>query len=220
MKRINIVISTLIFSDLILFFALGLLTPIYGIFILEHIEGSSLEVIGTATSVFWIARVASVIPISRKLDKLKGEKDEYFAVLTGTFAMALLPLLYIFATKPVHIYLIELCKGTATALAVPAWRILFTKFVDRQLIGYEWSFEDACVGIATAASAIIGAVIADMFGFKILFCMVSAMGIIAALFLTRLYKEKRIKTSQNNILQLLFQDTTSESAPLKIDTIK
>jgi MFS family permease len=220
MKRINLVISTLIISDLFLFFGLGLLSPIFGVFVLDHIQGSSLEVVGIATSVYWLARVVSVVPVSWLLDRLKGEKDEYYAVLVGTFTMALLPLLYIWADQPAHIYLIELGKGVANSLAVPAWRILFTKFVDRNLIGFEWSFEDVCVGLATALSAYIGAVIADSFGFKILFVMVSFISILGAFCLTKLYAEKRIRKSEYGLWDLLTRNKSTEMAPLKIDGIK
>jgi MFS family permease len=219
-KKLNVVISTLIVSDALLFFALGLLSPIFGIFILENIEGSTLAAIGTASAVYWIARVTSVLPISKLLDVLKGEKDEYYAVIIGTFGLAILPLFYIVATDVTHIYIIEFFKGLAGALAVPAWRILFTKFVDRKLVGLGWSLEDVCVGVATASSAYIGAMIAEHFGFRILFIMVSIMGSIAAIFLTRLYKEKRIRESQPEIINFIQEKISVTTAPLKIDEIK
>lgn len=214
-KKVNFVISTLILSDLFLFFALGLLTPLFGVFVLENIEGSTFEVIGTATAMYWIARVASVLPISKTMDKIKGEKDEYYAVVTGTFLMAILPLGYIFATLPVHIYIIEFLKGIAGALTVPAWRILFTKFIDKNTVGFGWSFEDFCVGIATAVSAYVGAFIASNFGFKILFICVSSIGLIAAYFLTKLYREERIRNNKQRILDMIKHFT-----PFKIDSIK
>lgn len=220
MKRINRVIFTLIISDLFLFFGLGLLSPIFSIFVLEKVDGSSLQVVGLATSAYWLSRVVSVIPISRFMDKIKGEKDEYYAVLIGSYAMALLPLLYIFATRPSHIYLIEFSKGIANSLAIPAWRILFTKFVDRKIIGFEWSFEDVCVGLATATSAYVGALIADAFGFKVLFGVVSGISLIGATILIKLYKEKRINGSGLGLWDIFSNNTPNEPAPLKIDGIK
>lgn len=220
MVKINRVISTLILSDLFLFFALGLLTPIFGVFVLENIEGSSLKVVGIASSFYWIARVVSVVPISRVLDKVKGEKDEFYSVLIGTYGLALLPSLYIFATHPHHVYIIELLRGIANSFAVPAWRILFTKFVDQKLIGLEWSFEDVSVGLATAVSAILGAIIADTFGFRAVFVMVSVIGVIGATILTRLYKDKRISQEKTSFWDFFRKEISGDKAPFKIDTIK
>jgi MFS family permease len=219
-KKINFVISTLIISDAFLFFALGLLSPIFGIFILEDIEGSTLAAIGTASSVYWLARLGSVLPISKLLDRLKGEKDEYYAVVIGTFGLAIVPLFYLLATDVNHIYIIEFIKGIMGALAIPAWRILFTKFVDQKLVGLGWSFEDISVGVATAVSAYVGAVIADTYGFKVLFVIVSIIGMIAAAFLTRLYREKRIRESQPDIINFINEKLKATTAPLKINKIK
>lgn len=214
-KKVNFVISTLIISDLFLFFALGLLTPLFGVFVLENIENSTFEVIGTATAMYWIARVVCVIPLSRIMDKIKGEKDEYYAVVIGTFSMALLPLGYIFATEPMHIYIIEFLKGIAGALTVPAWRILFTKFIDKKTVGFGWSFEDFCVGLATAVSAYVGAYIADNFGFDVLFICVSSIGLFAAYYLSKLYSEERIRSNKQRIIDMIKHFT-----PFKIDGIK
>lgn len=219
-KKLNFVISTLIISDLFLFFALGLLSPIFAVFILEDVPGSTLATIGTASALYWIARVTSVLPISRLLDRLKGEKDEYYAVVIGTYSLALLPLLYIFVSDVTHIYMIEFAKGFAGALAVPAWRILFTKFVDRKMVGLGWSLEDVCVGLATASSAYVGAVIAENYGFKALFILVSGIGVLAATFLTRLYKEKRIRDSQPEFMSYIHDKLKPSTAPLKLDDVK
>lgn len=219
-KKLNYVVTTLILSDLFLFFALGLLSPIFAIFILDDVPGSTLATIGTASALYWVARVTSVLPISKLLDRLKGEKDEFYAVVIGTYALALIPLLYIFVTDVRHIYMIEFVKGIAGALAVPAWRILFTKFVDRKMVGLGWSLEDVGVGLATASSAYVGAVFAENFGFKVLFILVSGIGVVAATFLTRLYNEKRIRESQPEFVNFIREKLTVSTAPLKIEEVK
>lgn len=205
-KKLNFAISTLVLSDLFLYFGLGLISPIFSIYILENIPGAKLETIGTSVAIYWLARIFSVIPISWVLDEIKGEKDEYYAVLIGTTALAILPLFYIFATQVVHLYLIEMCKGIANSLIVPAWRVLFTRFADKNRIGFSWSLADLCIGVATAGGAYLGSVVAQYFGFKVLFVMVSILSSFAAYYLTRLYKEARINRSErllNSIRKLI-----------------
>jgi len=104
-------------------------------------------------------------------------------------------------------------SATAYSMAVPAWRILFTNYIDKKLIGFEWSLEDVGVGIATATSASVGAYIANRFGFEILFVIISAFGMIATGILYILYRHKR------DILREILR-SKSDKAPFKIDGIK
>src|SRR5690606_14151970 len=109
----------LVVSDLFLYFGLGLISPIFSIYILDNIPGATLETIGTSVAIYWLARIFSVIPISWLLDAIKGEKDEYYAVLVGTIALAILPLFYIVSTDVSHLYIIEFFKGVANSLVIP-----------------------------------------------------------------------------------------------------
>jgi MFS family permease len=194
-KKLNYAISTLVLSDLFLYFGLGLISPIFSIFVLDNIPGATLSTIGTSVAIYWLARIFSVIPISWLLDAIKGEKDEYYAVVVGTTLLAIIPLCYIFASKIMHLYLIEFFKGVANSLIVPAWRVLFTRFANKNQVGFSWSLADLGVGVATATSAYAGSVIAQRFGFKVLFVMVSLLSFVAAYYLTKLYKESRIHRS-------------------------
>lgn len=208
---VNRIIRALIISDFFLFFGLGLLAPIFAIFILEHIE-NRLEVVGIAAAVYWATRVLLVIPLSRLMDKRKGHADEYLFMICGTFLISLVPLFYIFATTALHIYLIQVLYGLASSMAVPAWRILFTNYIDKPLIGFEWSLEDVGIGIATATSAIIGAYIADLWGFKVLFTLISLFGMCGTAIVFYIYA-----VSPDSLIRLPRRDG---EAPLKVDTIK
>lgn len=174
---------------------------------------NKIEVIGYATACYWITRVIMAIPISRLLDKIKGELDEYSFMIAGTFLMAVIPLFYTISSEPWHIYLLQGISGLANSMAVPAWRIIFTNHIDKKIIGFEWSLEDVGVGIATASSAAIGAVIADRLGFNVLFVIISFFGVISAFILTAIRKNKK------NIFEFLVRDAL-DRAPLKIDTFK
>jgi len=211
-NRISKTIRYLILSDFFLFFAVGLLSPIFAVFVLENIE-NKIEVIGFAVACYWITRVVMVMPISRLMDKIKGESDEYSFMVVGTFLIAIIPLFYALSSKSWHIYLLQALNGFANAMAVPAWRIIFTKNIDKKIVGFEWSLEDVGVGIATALSAAIGAIIADKLGFNVLFMIIAFFGIISATILLILGKSKR------NIIKELMHDK-SDRAPLKLDTFK
>lgn len=211
-NTINKIIRTLIVSDFFLFFALGLLTPIFAVFILNNIE-NKMEVIGYAVAIYWLTRVITVVPFSHLMDKMKGEMDEYFFMIIGTFIVSCVPLFYIISSEPWHIYLLQILSGLANSMAVPAWRILFTNHIDSRIVGLEWSLEDVGVGVATALSAAIGAFIADRFGFNTLFTIIFVCGLIGTAVLLPLSQTKR------SIIKELFR-RQGDKAPLKIDTFK
>jgi MFS family permease len=211
-NKVSRTIRFLIFSDFFLFFAVGLLAPIFAVFILENIE-NRIEVIGYAVACYWITRVLMVMPISRLMDKIKGERDEYFFMVAGTFLIAIIPLFYTISSHPWHVYLLQIFNALAHSMAVPAWRIIFTNHIDKKIVGFEWSLEDVGVGIATASSAAIGAIIADKFGFNILFGIITFFGIISATILLVLGISKR------SIIKTLMRDK-SDRAPLKLDSFK
>ena len=73
---VNLIVRILVLSDFFMFFSVGLLGPIYAVFVLDKIPGAGLEIVGFATAIYWMSRVISVIPLSRLMDKIKGEKDE------------------------------------------------------------------------------------------------------------------------------------------------
>lgn len=213
---INRVIRLLISSDVTLFFAIGLLAPIFAIFVLQDVQGGTLKVVGLAASMYWIARTLTTVPLSKFMDKTKGERDEYYFMLIGSYIMAAIPLFYIWSTQPWHIYLLGFINGSAGSMAVPGWRILFTNHLDKGRTGYEWSIEDVGVGVAIAISSFLGAFLADIFGFKILFILISIIGVVGVtFFVVPLYKYTAVLKETRGKHR-----AAQKQAPRKIDTIK
>ncbi len=206
----------MVVSDFVLNFAFGLLAPIFAVFILQNIEGSSLKVIGLATAFYWAARVSSTVPLSRLMDRTDGERDEFYFVIVGSFIISSIPLFYLLINQPWHLYLIQFIYGLANSMAVPAWRILFTDHLDRGKTGYEWSLEDIAIGVSAATSAYLGSVLADKFGFKVVLILLAMLGYLATMFLIPLHRDAKtlaqIKRQQR--LQA-FKLKRASSVPIK-----
>jgi MFS family permease len=216
---VNRVIRHLVVSDFVLNFAFGLLSPIFAVFVLKNVQGGELKVIGLATTFYWVARTLSTVPLSRLMDKTNGERDEFYFLVAGTFIMSSVPLFYLFASLPWHIYLIQFVLGLANSMAVPAWRILFTDHIDRGRTGFEWSLEDIAIGTSVAISAYLGSLLADKFGFRIVFVILAILGYLATIILMRLYNEAKTlaqikREGRWKILELKRKTLTP---PLKID---
>ena len=187
---VNSIIKTLVLSDFFLLFSIGILAPVFALFIVGNIEGATIQMVGFAAAAYWTTRVVSVFFVTRVLDTTKGNRDEYFTLVSGTFLIALVPLLYLLVTEPWHLYVVQAVNGFANSLAVPAWRISFTRFVNRRAVGQAWSLDDISVGLATAASGALGGVIAGAFGFTTLFIIASASGFIATMVVSTLYRSR------------------------------
>jgi len=186
---LNKFIRQLLYYDFVIQFSFGLLSPLLGVFVISNIADANLEVIGTAVSVYWIARVIFSVPLSKFMDKFDGERDEYYFLLTGTFISSTIPLFFLFATESWHIYVLQFIFGFSNSMLVPAWRILFTDHLDKGKIGLEWSLNDVFVGISIAGSGFFGALIAQHLGFNFLFVFVAICGYVSTLLLIPLYRD-------------------------------
>lgn len=211
--RINNIIKTLIYSDFFFFFGVGLLTPIFAVFIMDNIE-NRIEIVGYATTIYWLTRLFATIPVSRIMDKIRGHRDEYYFLVFGTFFVSFVPLLLLLASDPYHLYLIQVFNGLAMSMAVQSWRILFTTFIDKKMMGFEWSLEDVGISISTAISASLGAFVVKLFGFPVLLLSMFFLETIGALFLVFLRRSKKIFTPPAPAL------SDNDKAPLKLDTFK
>lgn len=188
---VNRVIKKLVLSDLSLNFAFGLLSPIFAVFILRNVEGSTLRVVGLATTFYWIARTLTTVPLSKFMDRTDGERDEFYFMIIGSFMMSSIPLFFLLAKVPWHIYLIQFISGLSASMAVPSWRILFTDHLDRGSTGYEWSLEDIAIGVSVGISAYLGSLLADKFGFHTVFIFVSMLGYFGTMILIPISRDAK-----------------------------
>lgn len=186
---LNKFIRQLLYYDFVIQFSFGLMAPLLGVFVLNNISGADLEVVGTAVSVYWIARVLFSVPLSRFMDRFDGERDEYYFLLAGTFISSTIPLFYLFVSEPWHIYLLQFIFGFSNSMLVPAWRILFTDHLDKGRVGFEWSLNDVFVGMSIAVSGYFGAIIAQNLGFNFLFVFIAICGYVSTLLIMPLYRD-------------------------------
>ncbi|HEY4504691.1 MAG TPA: MFS transporter [Candidatus Paceibacterota bacterium] len=184
-------IKVLIFSDFLLYFSYGLITPIIAIFVSDQIIGANIETVGIATAVYWITRSLSTIPLARWMDKHEGEKDEFKFMFWGALLMSLTLMSLVWATLPWHVYLIQVLFGVFNSMAIPGWRILFTNHLDRGKTGLEWGVWDVAVATGTALAAYVGSLVADYYGFDVLFVCVGIIGVLGALILIPLKSHTR-----------------------------
>ena len=182
-SSLNRVIKILIFSDLILNSAFGLLAPVFAIFIINQIQGGDAKVAGIAVGTYWILKSILQIPIGNYLDRNHGEKDDFYFMIIGSMLGSITFLGFIFAREPWHLYALQALLACGMALAIPSWGGIFTRHMDKGREGFTWSLESSSIGIGAGIAGIAGGMIAKYVGFTPLFIMMSVGGVLASLFL-------------------------------------
>lgn len=188
-KGINKVIKFLVLSDFFFLFGWGLISPILAIFIIQSIKGGDVEVAGIAVGIYWLFKSILQLPLANFLDKIKGEKDDYYALVFGYFLASIVPLGYIFATLPWHVYFLQFIHSLGMALSVPAWSAIFTRHINKGREAFCWSLESSGLGISTGIAGIVGGIGAKLFGFLPLFLGVSILSMISSFLLLFIKKD-------------------------------
>lgn len=186
--HINKVVAILIWGDFLMVLSKGFVSPILAVYITEDINSGSLAVVGFSTMIFWIVKSVIQIPVAISADKTEGEADDFRMMIIGGVITAIVPLLYFFFASEVwHVYLFQAIDGAGYALLVPTYLAMFTRHIDKHKESTEWTMHSNAVGIAFAAAAAIGGVLAERFGFRVIFLLVSAVYVsgVITLFMAR-----------------------------------
>lgn len=179
-KDINKVIKILITSDFLLQSGWGLIGPIFAIFLTKQIKGGDLRMVGFVAATYWITKSIIQPFIATSFDKNHGEKDDFKFLIGGMYLANLVPLGYIFSSQPWHIFTLEFIRAIAMACVVPTWSAIFTRHIDRGREAFSWSMESTGIGFAAGFAGAIGAYLASVFGFKIVFILVSFFGLLSS----------------------------------------
>ena len=183
-KIINKIVKVLITSDFFLNLGWGLLSPVFALFILEKITlnnpAKAAEVAGFAALAYWISKSLIEIPIGRFLDKKIGEKDDFYFMVVGTFLTGFVPIGFLFASEPWHIYLCQIVHAIGMAMTLPSWLAIFTRHIDKGKEAFEWSVETTSIGAGAGIAGGLGGIIASALGFPVLFIFVSILTFFSA----------------------------------------
>ncbi len=185
--RVNRVVKILIYSDLVIVTAFALYGPIFAIFISQQIVGGGVRVAGLAAAVFWVTRAIVQLPISRYLDRHDGERDDFWALVGGSLLVSSVPLLYLFAREPFHVYGIQFLYGLGDSLAVPTYLAVFGRHVDSGHSSGEWGLRSTIIGVGAALAGALGGILADKFGFSAVLLTTSILSFVGSTSLLLLY---------------------------------
>lgn len=187
--NINKILKVLVASDILIFSGFGLMSPVFAVFVTEQITGGSLITVGIAEAIYLGSKSLFQIPIGILIDETEGEKIDFWLALAGSVISALAILLYIVASTPIHIYLIQFLFGIAGAMAYPAWMGLFSRNLESGRESFIWGLHSTTTEISAAVTAALGGYVAEKFGFGSLFLTAGTMALFGSLVLFVVYPE-------------------------------
>lgn len=187
--KLNSVIRLLIIFDAGTLAAGGLITPIFAIFVANSIVGGSAAVAGVATSIylffFSIARLISAYYV----DEVLNEKQRIALLSIGTIMVGASFLFYVFARYPWQVYALQAMNGVGVALRYSPIMSLFTRYIDKGHESLDWGFYAVSTSLGQAATASIGGLLADYFGFSAVFVVVGTTILVSSITSLAIYRE-------------------------------
>lgn len=177
---VNKIVKYLILSDVAFWTGWGILAPVFAIFIVQKIQGGSALVVGIASAVYWLTKSVLMVPIGISLDSKPSERDDFWALFFGTIIASLVPLGYIFAVLPWHIYLLQAIYGLGLAMLLSGWLALFTRHIDKGKEATEWSLESTAIGLGIGLASVVGGGLVTYFDFNLVFLLAAVFGLSGA----------------------------------------
>ncbi len=165
LRDINPVVRLLIISDTVFMGAAGLLGPIFALFISDFIVGGNEAVAGLAAGIYLFTKSVFQVPIAHWIDRVRGERDDFWLLFSFTIIIGLTPLLYLAISTPLQLYIIQFFIGLCTAFTFPTYMAIFTRHIDRDKEGTEWGVYFTLTDMTGAAMAALGGYIAAVSGF-------------------------------------------------------
>lgn len=185
---LNKILKFLIYYDLLTLSSFGLIQPVFALFLERDIAGATTATIGIAAAIFLVTKATIQPFIGRIADHEIGNHREIKFLFLSSFLMVITPIMYIFAKNIYHIYAAQFVFGVGSAFSFAVWYTLYTRFVEKNKEGFQWSVYDSVMGLAGAATAFVGAIIAQYFGFESVFILISILSgssLIVAVFLKK-----------------------------------
>lgn len=168
-------LKILIAADAFATLALGMIGPIYAIFV-ENIGGDILDV-GWAYFVFTFTSGAVLYLISTWENKIKHKEK---LVVLGYLINALGCFLYFFVDTQMALLVVQVVLGIGVAVVSPAFDSIYSHFVTSEKEASDWGAWEAMGYFVAAIGAVAGSMIANTFGFGALFLVMSAAALVGA----------------------------------------
>lgn len=202
LPKVNRVVKYFIIGDLLLWAGWGFIDPLFSVFVIKNIAGATIASVGYLAAIFWITRCIVQIPISLYLDKVRGEKDDFYALVVGLLITGLAAFSFMTVKTMAQVYFIQFIKAIGFALYIPSWSAIFTRHIDGRHAAFEWAVSSSSVSFGIGVAGFFGGVLASLAGFNVVFLITGLLAILSAnvlLFVPNLILPRTSRINPNKI---------------------
>lgn len=179
-------IKTLLAADFFVLMGMGMITPIYALFV-DEIGGGILE-----ASISWAVFSFTAGVLMYLIGKWEDRKKNYAKMLfLGYLLRAFAFLGYLFVKTPLELFGVQILLGLSLAIGFPSYDTLYSQSLDRGRFATEWGAWEAMNMIVAAIAALVGGFIASSFGFSTLFIIMFLSGITGTIISASLLLKKQ-----------------------------
>ncbi|MEM1586658.1 MAG: MFS transporter [Candidatus Bathyarchaeia archaeon] len=154
----------------------GLLGPIYPLFVINRFSVSVVEV-GFLLTVFGFSSALFKIIAGKMVDVYGKEKIFLIGVVFGSVCS----LAYIFASNIIQLYLLEFLSGISYALEDPARLAIIAELGEGKMKGLMFGISGSAYEMASSLAALIAVIIVSNLGFESVFIACSGCQIMSGL---------------------------------------
>lgn len=174
----NHVIKSYIVSESLLWSAYSLIIPIFAIFVVNNIENGSIELAAMGFSTYLVTRVIFELLSGQYLGK-SSDKKKFLITVTGFVCMSLAYIGFAISETIPEIFFFYAIAGLGIGIASPAKNALFSIHLDKNKESTEWGVTEASVFICMAIATTTGGLLAQRYGFDLLFYIAATVNLLA-----------------------------------------
>lgn len=174
-------LEILLFTNALVLVAGAMLGPIYAIFV-QNIGGDLLDA-SYAGGIYAIVASITVFFFGKLSDRIK---ENEMVVVLGYLIIALGFFSYIFVNSIWSLLLVQAIIGFGEAIYSPPFDALYSKHLSSQRAGTQWGAWESMNYFTIALGALLGGLIANVFGFKALFMIMGVISLISAIYIYKL----------------------------------
>lgn len=156
----------LLLSHSLFWLATNLIVPTLSVFYVSQIEGVTLTEVGIASLIYYLSFGLLEPVVGVVADRIKGFRHEIFFIIFGYVARGIVFALFALASNVWHIYMFQFAVGVFRALAGPADKVLFAKYLNNKKSATSWGIDESMVNISAALGAGLGGYYISLYGFR------------------------------------------------------
>ena len=181
--RTNKALLSLLLSNSLVLISLGMLVPIYALFV-EQVGGGALSA-GLTAGALAFASGLSALLTGRVIDKFDRHKTKYFLVL-GWALIGVSCLLYPLVHNVAALFAVQIFAGFVKTISAPAFDTLYARHLDTTSAGQEYGIWEASFFVTAGIGSVLGGLVVTQFGFNGVFVTMACLAFVAAAYVASL----------------------------------